>query len=431
MHLPSEAARAARYARRVAVGSPIGKSLGLDEVIYLVAPSGYPNYGDELIARTWLRHLARHRPRATVVLDCHSPGQASLLLRNVHPRTVFVNTLWQLTEHAGNAPVPAADEQPDPRQPWRWVARAATDPGLAPRLSEGIDILNRASTIHLLGGGYLNTVWPHHVALVAAVAAVSGKTGARAVATGQGLIPHLEEPAWSVLRSAAGDFSVFDVRDSASADALGDIASAVHSGDDAWLALHRPPRNLFNRSGLRADGVILCLQSDLTDKFHGPDGSGVDALAGLVRRTLDSWRVPATRITVIEGIPGHDNAVAHRLGDRLDGARRIPFRDVWRHGLPAGSGSTWISTRFHPHLMAAAVGDPGVAIVPMPVYYSTKHQSLVDAGSHWTIVDDGFVVPDRPTARGFTAPDRDNAIAAKLALAQRVYPPTGIRRRRP
>ena len=63
------------------------------EMVYLVAPSGNPNYGDEFILRAWLRYLARVRPDADVVVDCHTPGQAAVLLRRCHPRLTFVCTV--------------------------------------------------------------------------------------------------------------------------------------------------------------------------------------------------------------------------------------------------------------------------------------------------------------------------------------------------
>ncbi|WP_343287195.1 polysaccharide pyruvyl transferase family protein [Gordonia sp. SID5947] len=404
---------------------------GADEIIYLVAPSGHPNYGDELIALAWLENLARTRPNAVVVLDCHSPGQTSLLLRGVHPGAVFVDTLWQLTAYASDV---TRTEGPDPATPWSWVAKAATTFGPAPRLAEGVDMFRRASSVHLLGGGYLNKVWPQHVSLLAAIAELSRVTGAPAHATGQGLIPLLDEPAWSVLTDSAREFTVFDVRDEASAEALAGIASRRHTGDDAWLAVGEdvgiddvshgddPPR-----SPRRADGVTLCLQADLTDDFVAFGSTGVDALTRFVRATLDSWQVPAEAITVVEGIPGGDLEVATRLGDRLDGATTVPFIDVWRRGLTVGRGDAWISTRFHPHLVAAAAGDPGVALVIRPDYYATKHESLAAAGSRWTVVTDAETIPDRPTAGGFPPDARDRAVALKKALAQRIYPHRGRR----
>ncbi|GAC52456.1 polysaccharide pyruvyl transferase family protein [Gordonia amicalis] len=412
------ASRMGASARRRAGESYVGRALGSGEVIYLIAPTGYPNYGDELIARTWLRHLTRIRPHATVILDCHNPGSATALMGDAHPNLLVVDTLWQLTNHAPGI---------EPDAPWAWVGRAVLDSGLAPRLSAGINLLHTATTIHLLGGGYVNTVWPHHVSLLVGAAAVSGRSGARAVATGQGLVPTVSEPAWTALATALGTFDIIDVRDTPSAQALDGVAGVRNSGDDAWLALNRPQPAIY-RDETPADapghghGVVLCLQSDLTEKFTGSRGSGAEALAGFVHDTLDAWEVPGTGVTVVEGIPGHDYEVPFRLGSRLDGARILSFRDVWLDGLPAGQGNTWISTRFHPHLMAAAAGDPGVAVVPMPVYYSIKHRSLVEAGSSWSVVDSGDTIPDRPTAGGFGTMQRQRAIEAKVATALDIYP---------
>ena len=103
------------------------------EIIYLIAPSGYPNYGDELIARAWLRYLSKERPRATVVLDCHSPGQATLLFRGIHPRTIFVDTIWKLTVHAGGLSgmwtVPTASIRTDRGNGWRRQPPSSHAPG--------------------------------------------------------------------------------------------------------------------------------------------------------------------------------------------------------------------------------------------------------------------------------------------------------------
>ncbi|MGV9712054.1 polysaccharide pyruvyl transferase family protein [Gordonia sp. NPDC003424] len=390
------------------------------EIIYLVAPAGYPNYGDELIARAWLRYLARTRPRALVVLDCHTPGQSALMLYDAHPNVVFVDTLWQLTVYAADA---TREDGPDPATPWTWVAEAATTFGPAPRLSEGVDMFRSASSVHLLGGGYVNQVWPHHVSLVMAAAELARTAGVPAYATGQGLIPVVDGPARDALLRAADEFTVFDVRDDGSADVLGSMAGRRQTGDDAWLAVPETLRALeSSEMPPQSDGVALCIQSDLTESFAAFGTTGLDALTRFVAATLDAWEVPGSAITVVEAIPGIDSEVPTRLGARLDGATYIPFLDVWRSGLPIGQGKTWISTRFHPHLVAAAAGDPGVAIIGRPDYYASKHISLTSAGSRWTVVHDPGEIPAKPTANGFTADDRDTAIAAKKALAQRLYP---------
>lgn len=71
-----------------------------DDVIYLVAPAGHPNFGDEYIAAAWLRTLARRRPRSRVVLDCPNPGLAAVLHADLHPRLTVTDTLFRLAEAA-------------------------------------------------------------------------------------------------------------------------------------------------------------------------------------------------------------------------------------------------------------------------------------------------------------------------------------------
>ena len=410
-------------ARRVARRPPPPR-----EVIYLVAPSGTPNYGDELIARTWLRHLARVRPDADVILDCHTPGQASILLRGLHPRAMFVDTLWRVCARAAERDHPHSSAASDGQPSWEWAEDAATTLGVAPQLAEGISLLARADSIHLLGGGYINSLWPHHLALLTAVAAVARKTGASAYATGQGLMPVPGGPLGDALRTAATAFDLFEVRDAESLAALGpagDISAATNTsfaGDDAWLALADGAAAVYTAPDETPSGIVLCLQSDLSKHFTHGGHSGVAAIASWTASILDNWEVAGSEVTVIEGIPGGDRVAFDLLGPRLDGARFVPFLHVWRHGLPAGRDQAWISTRFHPHLLAAAAGASGVGLVSEPGYYSTKHSSLTDAGSRWTVARDGLALPDQPTAGGFSPTERAALIAAKTAVAERIYP---------
>ncbi|WP_280490291.1 polysaccharide pyruvyl transferase family protein [Nocardia carnea] len=365
---------------------------------YLAGPAGHPNYGDELITAGWLRYLAETAPEAAVWVDTHSPGPAQILLGDLHPRVRFTDTLWRLSWEAPSD---------DPWQVASWVRRAVADPGLAPRWDRGIALLRRADVIHLLGGGYINRIWPRHIGLPAGAAAAARASGARCAATGLGLFP---EPggAAELVRATAAEFDIADVRDRASADLLGTAPGT----DDSFLA---PPKLRTGEDD--PPEVMLCLQSDQLD-------IGIDALASTVLRILRAWQVPPERVGVVEAIPGEDRKVFDLIEHQLPGARFYPFVEVWEHGLPAAAGQTWLTTRFHMHLVAAAAGATGVAIPVSTDFYATKHRSLIELGSGWRMLEDPRRVPPRPTGTGFDGSVIAAARRAKLALARAVYAPT-------
>ncbi|QWF80176.1 polysaccharide pyruvyl transferase family protein [Amycolatopsis sp. CA-230715] len=364
---------------------------------YLVAPTGLPNYGDELIAAMWLRHLAEVAPDADVWVDTHSPGPAAVLLDGLHPRVRFTDTLWRLCWEAPS------------EEPWEvasWVQAAVHNPGMAPRWHHGIELLATADVVHLVGGGYANAVWPRHIGLLAGAVAAVKRSGGRAAMTGQGLLPVRDETT-ALLCALADRFDLVDVRDDPSAELLS-VSTGV---DDAFLAV-RP--ELYAPAD-DAPEVMLCLQSDLVE-------GGAAKLAAMALSTLRSWKVAPERIGVVEGVPRVDRDVYALFEQEIPGARFYPFAEIWDGGLPVSPGQTWLSTRFHLHLAAAAGGAPGVAISVRPDYYAVKHRSLAALGSGWTVHEDLATVPDRPTGSGFDRSAVEDYAAAKRAIANRIYP---------
>jgi len=135
-------------------------------------------------------------------------------------------------------------------------------------------------------------------------------------------------------------------------------------------------------------------------------------------------------VCVVEGIPRVDREVFALIEHELPGARFYPFADVWNRGLPLSAAQTWISTRFHLHMAAAAAGASGVAIAISRDYYRTKHQSLLDLGSGWTLVDDcadTAALPARPRAGGFDRHTVERLRKDKLQLAKAIYAPISRR----
>lgn len=422
-----------------------GPPRDVDRPVYLVAPAGHPNHGDEQLLAGWLRFLRHRLPGAQVVVDCHTPGQAAVLHHAEHPDVLFTDTLWRLAgEHTG------ADEAID------FCRRAMADPGVQPAVATGVELLRSASVVHLIGGGYVNDQWPHHLGVAAAAGEAGRLSGARVVATGQGLVPcgNVDR-----LSEAFRDFSLVTVRDTASHELLSGTDVPVRLvGDDGWLALTGPAalgpadHPVYSTDPDTRRDLVLCAQSDLGDP---------DALADAIAHTLAAWGVPGERMTVVESIPGGDRVVWDKVCERaataddgcggtdgagqnlddnhvendddddeigaslralnLPRARFVPFQELWAAGLPARPGQTWLTTRFHPHLFAAARGASGVAVSVGSEYYDVKHGSLVAAGSPWSVVD-AYAVPEIPVEGGFAPATVDSLVAAAESLAEEIYP---------
>lgn len=381
-------------------------------VYYLITPAGFPNYGDELIADGWLRHLAEVAPDAEVWVDTHSPGPAQLLHGGTHPRVRFVDTLWRLCGEAGR------DSENDPWQVAAWVQRAVADPSLSPARRHGIELLRRADVLHVLGGGYVNGIWPHHFGLLGGAAAIARQTGARTAMTGQGLVPPPEDGT-ALLRALTDRFDIVDVRDAESADVLGTEPGL----DDAFLTIAQQPRVAPEAVWPDAEPpeVMVCVQSDRND-------SGPGALAGGVLSLLRAWRVRPETVCFVEGIPRVDNHIVALIEQELPGARHYSFAELWDNGLPVTAQQTWVSTRFHLHLAAAAAGAGGVAVPLSTEYYTPKHQALLDLGSGWTMLSELGDTPDMPDGGGFDAATLDAHCKRKLRLAESIYDDAGTRR---
>lgn len=453
-----------------------------DDVIYLVAPTGHPNFGDEYIAAAWLRTLARRRPRSRVVLDCPNPGMVGVLHAGLHPRLTVTDTLFRLAEAARHG-IPEGDRH------WADAARRAEEAAaghhvlgaVAPHLEAGLGLLRSASTIHALGGGWVNDIWPDKSVVLAAASAVAeqsraargGRGAVRLLATGMGLAPAglYDESMHRIWPR----FDLIDVRDEASesiartavggdgAEASGAATRITYSGDDAWVVLASGD---LEDNGLGAgEGtpgrdrpIVLCLQGDLlagrdaeggTDESresHESDAhSGAEdpvteasvtedsaaALADAVIDVLRGWEVDGRPVSgrdiaVVEAIPHVDvrvwHRIEHRAPDLAEGAYVVRFAELWDRGLPARPGQRWLTTRFHPHLIAAARGASGVALdVHVHGYYSVKHGSVVAAGSRWPVVSlDDVAVAEPGPGISDAAVERNRA--AKAATVEMSYP---------
>jgi polysaccharide pyruvyl transferase WcaK-like protein len=377
-------------------------------VIYLVGTSGHPNYGDELITAGWLRHYARALPDALVILDTQFPGHSASLFNGLHPRLRCVDTLY----HAcWNAPSGSLAETLD------FGQQIVGNPGLVPREATAIEDLSEADVVHILGGGYLNAIWPSHLTLVGSAVGIAERYGARTAMTGAGLLPLVDDDA-ETLGKWLSRFDVVDTRDTGSFQALTPtVPHATCTGDDAFLGLGESPGNSALPGGPVAGGAgtVLNLQSDLLD-------FPLERLADFAVSTLRAWGVDQEPVTLVDSLPPLDLAVLPLLQPHLPELQVLQFADIWRQGLPAHPGQRWVTTRFHTHLVAASAGAWGVAIPINDQYYRPKHQSLVDLGSLWLLAEDldepapSMTPPDQPFGGNLPALTRTKAELADSVL---------------
>ncbi|PQM74640.1 hypothetical protein C5Y44_07005 [Corynebacterium sp. J010B-136] len=373
--------------------------VNMPETIYLVAPAGHPNFGDEFIVSAWLRELYRRRPHARVILDCHSPGIASILHANVHPHLTVTDTLW----HLG---LQCADEDE--------VVEALKNTYSKPLLTTGLNLAKTADIVHVIGGGWLNDTWPHHLKVLAAAASLNAK---HKVMTGQGFIPGDEIK--DQLDKWLQYFDHVEVRDVPSEALFANLAHVERGLDDAWLAASDPAAGHglgWGNADARERDFVVIAQSDLL-------GIEVDELARRIIRQLKHLGATGDNIAYVECIPEYDHKVLDLLREfdpeLMEHVRVVAFDELWAFGLPTREGQTWISTRFHPHLVAAARGVSGIAVsAHAGMYYTVKHASV---GSAWTITDlYEPVTPGGPLTTQHVEQNYEDA----QQVAEKIYPKT-------
>lgn len=369
------------------------------EVVYLVGAAGYPNYGDEAIARAWLRHLARTHPDAEVWLDCHTPGAAALLFRGDHPRLRTTDFLWRMCWDAPSE---------DPEAVAEHVTACLADPARAPRLEQAVRFLRSVDRVHLLGGGYVNGVWPRHVGLVVAAGWLAAHARPKAAATGLGLTP-ADDRLRAVLTSALASFDVVTVRDERSFGLVAGVSGVRQQPDDILLD---ELSDLVRPDAAAAPEIMVCVQSDLLDRDFGE-------VADAVRATLEAWGATSAGLGVMECIPGGDSRMTAELREDYPGLTVYSAWDVLARGVPAAAHQRWVTSRYHPHVVAAAVGARGATFSVRPDYYDDKHDAVRQLGSGWSRVVIGEPVPEAGLSR--MAPFASAHRARVQEAARRIY----------
>lgn len=347
-----------------------------DKGIYLIAEPGYPNYGDEIIAREWLIFLAERFPNTPIYLDCICAGSASAILRGYHPNLTILDTVSRLTFDLVNEEERKNYQNLSVSELGERIIATLDDEGRAARSAAGIHILQqKVKLVHYLGGGYMNGMWRENLARLA-LATWAHSRGISVIGTGLGLAP-LNGAELDFALEAIGAFDSVSVRDE---ETLGLLLDNGISSSRCQLA----PDDCFVNAlkGMYSSedhypSIMLCVQSDLV--------SNVDELYSHVMSQLLVWGVTRdTEIGVVECVPYTDYGVYEYLSEKGFSVRLFPAIYLIERGFPAREGQRWLSTRYHPHILASAKGCAGSYIVVDNQYYRAKHEAVVRMGSRWS-----------------------------------------------
>ena len=369
-------------------------------IIYLVGTSGTPNYGDELITAGWLRYYAETLPETDVWVETPRPGQSAILHGGIHPRARFVDTLFHGCWIAPSEEVPDLIAFGD---------RVAGEPGLLPREATGVEEFSRVALVHVMGGAYINALWPRHVMLLSAAASIARTNRVPAVLTGAALTP-LPPSGNDAVAKLITEFDVVDVRDKASEQWLSPlIPHLTNTGDDALL--FAGDGRFDQRSPHK---ILIAVQNDMLTE-------PLERIADYIVRTVKAWGAEQARITLVESMPPDDIAVASLLGEQLPNIDVLPFSYLWRNHFPAAPRARWITTRYHAHLMGALAGGWGVVL---PVGGDTTTSSpadIIEQGSGWTLAPDlGEPIPANRSAGVAFGGKASQLRAAKQGIATKI-----------
>jgi len=375
--------------------------------IYLITTAGFPNYGDEILLEVWLDFITKKNPNSELWVDCHSPGNVSALFADKFPTVRFTDFVWRVM---WDCPFHSPNESMVYGL-GAWTAHQ----NVWRRFKSSARRIQQADVVHIIGAGFINAVWPRHLAILGIVrSAPYAKKNVRILLTGAGFMP-LGENELTLLALVLKDFHHIDVRDqttyeSLQATGLVDESKLTQSGDDTFLKSMVPLENTEQKPR-----ICLCIQGDFWD-----DISTIDMLNTVTHTIRNSFPDTLPQIRFYEFIPGVDQRFYSELSERLGHIDYVSFERIFYTGLDIKSTDVVITSRFHMHLLAARQGARGVWINSKPGYYDIKHQSVVDSGSYWQELS--LSLDEKPVE--FIHPDLnkfEKRHTLKLSLAHQLY----------
>lgn len=329
-------------------------------MIYLVCHSGYLNFGDELIAKTWINFLTNKFPLEEIWVDTCNPGVSAVVFKD-YKNIRFTDTLWTASRNS-------IDRDID------YILDLAfqKDGGVA--FANGLELIKSARCVHMIGGGYMNSEFYFNYSIIAILANLKKEAGFELFGTGLGLEP-IDQAYERIIGEFFKVFSWIDVRDEKSYQRL------LHWG-------------LKNKASFSCDDVFL---SPIPQSNVGRPGKLIIS----AQPGNNPFLVVSFLLKLIEHCPQAQNGIEfltldaisdHIIIDKVVSISRRTdiivrdFNDLWKNGFQISSNDFVFSTRFHAHLVASMMGARGLCAAVSVPYYDVKHLSLIEMGSGFDII---------------------------------------------
>ena len=339
----------------------------------LIGGAGAPNFGDELIVKGWKNFFVEN----------NIPGKFIFyenLEKNSHNMHYELFEKQNIIFSDGLVKVAKAVAKKDF---WLQIIRGFNflkNDGFSKYKEFNLASLLEADTIHLHGGGYLNSYDPEKGFYIGLLAALKEHYPLKRIfATGIGFGPFNEVPKDLIvdLDKIFSYFNFFELRD-------------IH-GYQFLSKRFSSARFLF---GL--DDCYLFKSKDLIDKYSS-DNHIKRLYLSLIKYNVASfpesfWENILKKskefdeVVFFESYPWQDLDVINYTKKYIPNVKVLSVYDSLKHGIAISKNDFVITSRFHIHFIFARLGVNGIYLQDSQ-YYSIKHASIIHRGSNLKLYD--------------------------------------------
>ena len=333
--------------------------------IVLVCCAEYPNYGDELLLKSWLDNIFLRDSKIKVLVECPVPGNCSVLLGDYDGRVRYQDAVWKIVWGAPHCPIDAFN--------YGIKLFEACDKNNGLRFMFGH--YKKAKLMHFIGGGFIRKGWDNHFSLLGLAIAIKKRFHLNLSMSGQGFCP-IDEVFLPIFKTALENFEHVSCRDLPSLKVVEKLSCVDPDTvvDDTFLISDSP---LFSGKENQKERVVICIQNDIKDSF----------ISALLLRQIHLLLAedPERELVVAEFCPNHDLTCVSEISQLFKSPTIISFEKLW-NGRVLNKSDICVGTRYHFHLIASRGGCRGIFGSP-DAYYGIKHDSLLPIGSNWQNVD--------------------------------------------